>query len=139
MKEVSLSNSALERLFGILVNVKPDDMNELRELHALFDVLEEPTILFEEKSKQMREERNALTVESTKTELKQNVRDAAKKKAEQIRIDFEELHKSRSTLLLNQANVDIIKKVIESEIKNEKVFGRGLVRDVNEIRTSVCI
>jgi hypothetical protein len=42
-------------------------------------------------------------------------------------------------LLLNQANVDIIKKVIESEIKNEKVFGRGLVRDVNEIRTSVCI
>jgi hypothetical protein len=84
MKEVSLSNSALERLFGILVNVKPDDMNELRELHALFDVLEEPTILFEEKAKQMREEWNALILESKKTELKQEVRDEATKKAEQI-------------------------------------------------------
>lgn len=84
MKEVSLSNSALERLFGIMVNVKPDDINELMELHALFDVLEEPTILFEEKAKQMREERNALTLESTKTELKKEIRDEAAKKAEQI-------------------------------------------------------
>ena len=139
MKEVSLSNSALERLFGILVNVKPDGMNELRELHALFDVLEEPTILFEEKTKKMREERNALTAESTKTELKKEVREEATKKAEQIWIDFEEIHKCRVTLLLNQSNIDTIKRVIEFEVQSEKVFGRGLIRDVNEIRTSVCI
>lgn len=139
MKEFNLSNQSLETLFWIMVKVKCNSQQEIRNMAELFDVLEEPVVVFEDKVQSMQSQWNELMADSAKTELKKEVRDEAKAKAEEIWEQYKEVHKCRVNILLNQNNIETISKVIDKATEMWEVSWVKTIRNLREIIEYVCI